>query len=368
MIVITTISSQLSKGVFSRKNFLEGGFLFVCMRWVVMSCLFLFLGGHHCGFADGPQDDLSNLFWPAPPAEPRVFFVKNISGYKDMEIKKSVWGRFKDLMVGRKQFSFVRPMDVAVGREGVLYIADGGAAQVYIFDRTRKTFDRIDQIDQKIFLVSPVGIAAADDGTIFIADSHLGKVFAVSKQGKSFFTLGKEEGMIRPTDLFIRGGKLFVVDAAAANVSIFDLKGQLLARFGKKGKENGEFNFPTHLYVDSENRIYVTDSLNFRIQIFDATGAFLKSIGSAGDSSGHFSRPKGIAVDSHGHIYVADALFDNIQIFDLDEHFLMDFGEAGHQDGEFWLPTGVAIDEDDYIYVADSYNRRVSVYRYVGER
>ena len=45
----------------------------------------------------------------------------------------------------------------------------------------------------------------------------------------------------------------------------------------------------------------------------------------------------------------------------------MNFGVAGHQDGEFWLPTGMAIDEDDYIYVADSYNRRVSVYRYVGE-
>ena len=172
--------------------------------------------------------------------------------------------------------------------------------------------------------------------------------------------------MIRPTDLFIRGGKLFVVDAAAANVSIFDLKGQLLTRFGKKGKENGEFNFPTHLYVDSENRVYVTDSLNFRIQVFDATGAFLKKHRQRGDSSGHFSRPKGVAVDSHGHIYVADALFDNIQIFDLDEHFLMNFGVAGHQDGEFWLPTGMAIDEDDYIYVADSYNRRVSVYRYVG--
>lgn len=336
-------------------------------RWVVMSCLFLFLGGYPYGFAEEPRDELSNLFWPAPPAESRVFFVKNISGYKDMEIKKSVWGRFKYMVTGRKQLSFVRPMDVAAGREGVLYVADGGAAQVYIFDRIRKAFDHIDQIDRKIPLVSPVGIAASDEGIIFIADSYLGKVFAVNKKGKSFFILGKEEGMDRPTDIFTRGGKLFVVDAAAANVSIFDLKGRLLTRFGKKGNGNGEFNVPTHLYVDRENRIYVTDSLNFRVQVFDAAGAFLKSIGSVGDSSGYFSRPKGVAVDSHGHIYAADTLFDNIQIFDLEGHFLMNFGVAGHRDGEFWLPTGMAIDEDDYIYVADSYNRRVSVYRYVGE-
>ncbi len=361
------MSSPLFKGVFSNKRLGGLEFSLVRMRRVMMICLFLSLGGSLGGFAAGLQDDLSNLFWPAPPAEPRVFFVKNISGDKDMEIKKSVWGRFKDLMVGRRHFSFVRPMDVAAGAGGVLYIADGGAAQVCIFDRTRKAVDCIDQIGQRVSLVSPVGIAAADDGTIFIADSYLGKVFAVNKQGKLFFALGEDGGVTRPTDLFIRGGRLFVVDAAAANVSIFDLNGQLLTRFGKKGKESGEFNFPTHLYVDGKNRVYVTDSLNFRIQVFDATGVFLKSIGSAGDSSGHFSRPKGVAVDSRGHIYVADALFDNIQIFDFDEHFLMNFGVAGHGDGEFWLPTGMAIDEDDYIYVADSYNRRVSVYRYVGE-
>lgn len=317
-------------------------------------------------WADAPDDGLSHLFWPAPPAEPRVFFIKNIPGHKDMEIKKNAFGRLKDFLVGRTETGFVHPMDVSVGEDGTIYTSDVGAAQVYIYDPGRKSLESIGRIDRGPDLVSPVGVAIAPNGTIFIADSCLGKVFAVNRKGQSFFVLGREQGLQRPTDVFVRQQKLYVVDGLACEVFIFDLKGKLIGRFGHKGKADGEFNVPTHIYVDRQNKIYVTDTLNFRVQVFDEKGQFVQSIGSAGDSSGHFSRPKGVAVDSYGHIYVVDALFDNVQIFDLDRNFLLNFGEAGHGDGEFWLPSGIAVDENNYIYVADSYNQRISVYKYVG--
>lgn len=316
-------------------------------------------------WAQTSDDGLSHLFWPAPPAEPRVFFVKNITGHKDMEIRRNILGRLTDFMVGRKKMGFVRPMDVVVGRDGTIYTSDMGAAQVSVYDPNKKSLESIGRIDRMTDLVSPVGVAVAQGGTIFVADSYLGKVFAVDRKGKSFFALGKGQGLERPTDVFVREQRLYVVDALASGVFVFDLKGNLLLRFGHKGKADGEFNVPTHVCVDQQNKIYVTDALNFRVQVFDEKGQFLQSIGSAGDSSGHFSRPKGVAVDSSGHIYVVDALFDNVQIFDLDRHFLLDFGEAGHGDGEFWLPSGITIDENNYIYVADSYNQRVSVYKYV---
>ncbi len=319
------------------------------------------------GAARAEQEELSNLFWPAPPAQPRIFFVRNISSYKDLGIKRGLLGKLKDLLVGDRPFSFVRPMDIAVGKDATMYVADMGAAKVYIYNPGQKLFDVIARIDDATALVSPVGVAVSSDNRIFIADSFLGKVFAVDSKGKSHFQLGEKEGIFRPTGIFAAGQKLYVTDVAASQVVIFDLEGRRLASFGKKGKSQGEFNFPTHIFVDAQNRIYVTDAMNFRVQVFDENGRFVRSIGSAGDSSGHFSRPKGVAVDSHGHIYVADALFDNVQVFDLEEKFLLGFGEAGTGDGEFWLPTGVTTDEEDNIYVADSYNRRVSVYRYVGK-
>jgi len=317
--------------------------------------------------AKDTQDELSGLFWPPPPAEPRIFFVKNISGYEDMGIKKSIFGHIKDLLFGKKRYSFFRPMALAVGREGVLYIADTGSGTLCIYRPKKKLIESIREIDKQISLISPVGIGVSEDGLIFVADSYLGKVFAIDSKGVSHFILGEKEGILRPTGIFVKDEKLYVVDTESCQIFVFDLKGKGLFRFGKKGKGEGEFNSPTSIYVDTNDRILVSDTLNFRVQIFDSKGTFLKSIGSIGDSSGHFSRPKGVAVDSFGHIYVVDGMFDNIQIFDYRKNFLLSFGTAGDGQGEFWLPAGIAIDKDNYIYIADSYNQRISIFRYVGE-
>ena len=305
----------------------------------------------------------ANLFWPPPPAEPRIFFVKNISDRKDMGIKESVWGHLRNFFFGGKYDALSRPMAVAVGEDGTMYIADAGIAAIFIYQPKEKNLKRIEQIDKKIDLVSPVGIAVSK-GLIFVADSYLKKVFAITAQGTSRFALGEEQGIGRPTGLYSYEDRLYIVDTQGCQIFVFDSRGRLIFKFGKKGAAEGEFNLPTNIFVDRQKRIYVSDTLNSRVQVFDSTGKFLKAIGSAGDSSGFFSRPKGAAVDSLGHIYITDAMFDNIQIFDDQKNFLLGFGKAGHDEGEFWLPAGITIDQDDNIYVADSYNQRISIFHY----
>ncbi len=308
----------------------------------------------------------TSLFWPPPPAEPRIFFVRNISGYKDFEIKRSFWRKVKDFVAGRMEFKVSRPMAVAVGDDGTLCFTNTDIGAIYVYQPLEKRLDRITQVDRKINFISPVGIGAGSDGIIYIADSGLRKVFAINNKGAARFVLGQEDGILRPTGVFAGGHKLYVVDTESSKVFVFDEQGKPLLEFGRRGDGDGEFNFPTHIYADNTGKMYVSDTINARIQIFDAQGKFLNSIGKAGDGSGHFSRPKGVVVDSYGHIYVADALFDNIQIFDDENNFLMNFGEAGNSDGEFWLPAGLAIDKNNYLYVADSYNHRISVFHYTG--
>jgi DNA-binding beta-propeller fold protein YncE len=141
--------------------------------------------------------------------------------------------------------------------------------------------------------------------------------------------------------------------------------GEFLFEFGKRGTEEGEFNVPTHLFIDREGKIYVTDTLNFRVQTFDPDGRFLSKFGAVGTAFGHFSKPKGIAVDGEGHIYVVDAAFNNVQIFDAEGRLLLFFGEFGYRPGQFWLPAGMDIDEQNRIYVADQYNHRINIYQYI---
>ncbi|MFQ5852771.1 MAG: 6-bladed beta-propeller, partial [Candidatus Binatia bacterium] len=142
--------------------------------------------------------------------------------------------------------------------------------------------------------------------------------------------------------------------------------GNFVKEIGERGKEDGQFNFPTNLFIRGD-KLYVTDTGNFRIQLLDLEGNFIRNISKLGDSPGHLARPKGVAADSDKHIYVVDAAFDNFQIFNEQGQLMLFVGRAGSQPGTFWLPAGIHIDDKDRIYVADSYNRRVQVFQYLGE-
>ena len=311
-------------------------------------------------------EDESSLFWPPPPAEIRVIFVKSILAPKDIGVKPSLFNKLKSLLVGTEDDNLSRPIAVAVDGEGTIYVADPGTPAVHWFDQEAKRYKKITDMDGRA-LVSPVGVAVSKNGLIFVSDSILRRVFCLDKSGRLKFVIGQDGTLSRPTGLAADGEKLTVVDTGAHRLFIFDLEGHLIKAFGERGNGNGQFNYPTSVALDSEGRIYVVDTLNFRIQVFDKEYQYLDSIGQAGDSSGSFSLPKGVAVDSYGRIYSTDGLFDNVQIFSHDQQFLLSLGESGHRNGEFWIVSGIAIDRENTIYVADSYNQRVQVFRYVGK-
>jgi DNA-binding beta-propeller fold protein YncE len=303
--------------------------------------------------------------WPPPPAQPRVAYVRTIASPADLGVRVSWWSALGNALTGgqRGREAFVKPFGLALDEAGNLCVTDTGAPAVVCFNQARKTCRRWTAIGPVKFVV-PVAVAK-QDGVIYVADTGLPAVVAFRESGEFLFQI--KDRLERPAGLAIGGERLFVADAGAHRVVVFDLQGRYLSQFGQRGREEGQFNFPTHLATTGAGRLLVTDSMNSRVQLFDTAGEFLGVIGSLGDGSGHFSRPKGVAVDQFGHVYVVDTLFDNIQIFDEAGRFLLDVGGAGPGPGQFWMPAGLAISRDNQIYVADTYNQRVQVLRYVGD-
>jgi DNA-binding beta-propeller fold protein YncE len=314
---------------------------------------------------DGAAEDRLPRVWPPPPAEARVAYVRSIAAPGDLGMRPSFFRRIANLLTGGRRGAepLVKPFGIALDEDGNLCLTDTGANAVSFFDLAGRKYQRFEEVG-KLRFVAPVAVAKRN-GVFYVADPGLKSVLAFDGGGKLRFRI--QEEIERPAGLAIAGEKLYVADAQAHVVAVFDLGGKFLARLGRRGKDPGEFNFPTHLSSDDNGRLYVTDSMNSRVQVFDGDGRFLGAIGSPGDGSGHFGRPKGVAVDGFGHVYVADALYDNLQIFDRDGRFLLDVGAAGSEKGEFWMPAGVAISRHNEIYVADSYNCRVQVFRYVGK-
>ncbi len=303
--------------------------------------------------------------WPPPPEKPSVVYVRSISKPQDIGAKPPALTRFANLLTGAKQDSdyLVRPFGLALDDSGNLLVTDTAASAVYCLEFASKKWLHWQQAGKTRF-ESPVAVARRAN-TLFVADSALGKVLAFDVEGRLLFEI--TNGVQRPSGLALSGDRLLIADVQRHCVLVTDLKGERILEFGQRGTGSGEFNFPTHVSVDSAGMVYVTDSLNYRIQVFDAQGKFVRTIGSAGDTPGHFSRPKGVGVDTAGHAYVVDALFDNVQIFDAAGRLLLACGESGSEPGEFWLPNAIAISSNDEIYVADSYNRRIQVLRYTGQ-
>jgi len=300
--------------------------------------------------------------WPKPPAPARIRFLQSVDGASDWGVARNWWGRMVDTLTGRRELPFVRPTSV-VEHEGVLYVADPGAQALVMFDAPRHKEIRVTRVGDRT-LVSPVAVAVGPPGTVYVADSYLRQVLQLDRDGELLRTIGHDD-LQRPSSVAfdVERRRLYVGDAKAHVVHVFDYVGHKVATLGGLGSAPGLFNSPTHVVSMPEGGVAVTDALNFRAQIFDVDGRFRHRIGEHGDGAGNFAAPKGLAVDRAGHLYVADAMFDVVQIFDMDGRLLLGFGEPGNQDGQFWIPNGVAINDEDRLFVADAYNRRIQVFQ-----
>ena len=259
------------------------------------------------------------------------------------------------------------PWGVAVNNNEEILVAEGGRHCISIFNPTREKLRSFgSQGSGPGQFREPYGVTVDDDGNILVADSgnhriqkftsdnkyitsvggygsnHLQFMFPVSVSFSpitkkvvvsDFFnhrvqilnpdltfnsSIGSEGSgngeFSHPHDIaFDSAGNMYVVDTGNDRIQVFNLKGEYLWQFGKRGKSDGELDAPTSIYID--NIMYVTEVTNHRVSLFTLKGEFLTSFGSGGDGPGQFDHPCGITVDKQGTIYVADVSNDRIQLF-----------------------------------------------------
>ena len=331
------------------------------------------------GFTFPEQSRKDRAAWPLPPDEPKISYVMTIETPRNVGVKKSIFRRIVEFVVGKEPEPRIqRPFGVLSDGNGTVYVTDTGLQTVHLFDYKNKKYRQIFKLKDEqppSRLLSPLGIVRDESGRLYVSDSILKKVYVFDQKDQHIFTIGENGEFGRPTGIAIdkSRGKLFISDTLNHKIWVYDIKPPFsiseskmrLSSFGERGKEDGEFNFPTHISVDSKGDIYVTDALNFRVQVFNPEGKFITSIGKMGNTLGTFSKPKGLGTDSDGNIYVVDNLYDTVQIFNRSGELLLNFASHGGGNGGLWLPNGLFVDKDNYIFVADTYNERVQVFRYL---
>ena len=224
---------------------------------------------------------------------------------------------------------FNNPVDVALGRNGKMFVANRAGADV----PARMFYKRITvcNVDEEYF--GEFSSGGTGDGQI-----------------------------VWPVSLAVDADEnIYVSDEALHRISVFDKDWNFVRKWGSEGTGDGEFDRPAGLVLDHDGNLLVVDALNHRVQRYTTDGRFLGSFGEAGTGDGQFSFPWGVAVDPTGNVYVSDWRNDRIQKFDSAGLHLATWGGPGAADGQFRRPSGVAVDEEGLVYIADWGNERVQV-------
>ncbi len=288
--------------------------------------------------------------------------VNEIKQLREEEKACLIWGA-----QGTNDGQFRSPRDVAVDREGDIYVADRENNRIQKFDSNgsflKKWGSRGKGNGQFLF---PQSIAVDNSGNIYVSDSSNHRVQKFNSNGDFLKMWGgkpsSEEGLFNnPTGIGIDdNGDIYVADSGNHRIQKFDSNEVFLHAWGTQGSGDGQFNGPVDVVPDKTGNIYVSDSSNHRIQKFGSNGVFLKKWGTQGSGNGQFNSPSGIGVDVNGYIYVSD-LTNRIQKFDAEGTFLEKWGSLGTGDMQFNFPQGIAVDGDGNVYVAEALNHRIQL-------
>jgi DNA-binding beta-propeller fold protein YncE len=268
-----------------------------------------------------------------------------------------------------------RPIAVALGPNGRLYVVDAGPARIHVFDRDGRflaawggaggdtgqfRFRRPDQCRNE----SPEGcspdigggVAVDSQGRVYVADHGNHRVQVFSPEGHFLAFWGREGGgpgeFRLPQGIAVdRQGNVYVSDSGNSRIQSFASNGQILNQWGGRGDGEGQFVMPGALAIDHQGHVLVVETWNPRVQAFTAAGAFLwgARLVAPGASRG----PTGLAVDNQNHLYLTGPT-SRVQRLSPPHREEASWGGAGAWDAPLVRPTGLAIDAEGDLYVADA--------------
>lgn len=290
-------------------------------------------------------------FWPMPPEDPHIQFLRTLNTADDLTGKTA--SALSKLVFGEDEVNesaINKPYGVDM-HGGRIYVCDIRRNGVVVLDVAKKQM-RILGVTGFNALANPVDVVVADDGMIYVADNER-KAILVFDASEKFSKVFGHDGL-KPVGLAVHGDRLYVCDIEGQDVEILDRRtGETIGAIGQPGDEDGQFRVPLGIDCDTEGNVYVVDMMRCRLQKFSPEGEFIGAVGAMGDIAGSFARPKQIAVDHDGIVYVIDAAFQNVQMFDSQFRLLMHFGSSGVFSGAMNLPVGICVSEDGVQYFAD---------------
>ncbi len=155
---------------------------------------------------------------------------------------------------------FNAPTGVALAASGEIFVSDGyGNARVHKFTPDGNLIMSWGEPGSGPgqFIV-PHAIAIDARGRVLVADRHNNRIQIFDQEGKY---LTEWDDVILPTDIYIDQDQVVYIAELHPRLSIFDLDGNLLARWGNEGRTKEDPLFVTlhSVVADSRGDVYVAE-------------------------------------------------------------------------------------------------------------
>ena len=164
-----------------------------------------------------------------------------------------------------------------------LYVANTGTDQVLVYDAdTFKLLRKIGTAGKNHTLTTPgdfskpTNVAVDKDGNLFVSDTLNDRVEVFDADGVFIRAFGKNgDGpgeFARPKGIAVDcDGHVWVADAALNRIQVLTPDGHLLLELGGFGMLPGQFQALTDITIDKQNRVFTTEQLMGRVQMFRYT-------------------------------------------------------------------------------------------------
>ena len=153
---------------------------------------------------------------------------------------------------GNKRGEFKWPAGIAFHNENIL-VADHNQSGVQIVSGEvtfLNEFGNFGCLDHQ--LKYPRGLSVDTEGNCIVADSRSRLIKIFSPGGQFLRKFGGEKSFVDPYHCIQPGQYFIVSDCGDHCIKYFDLEGNFLFKVGKEGFEDGEFNEPCYLSVNSQ--------------------------------------------------------------------------------------------------------------------
>jgi predicted membrane-bound mannosyltransferase/DNA-binding beta-propeller fold protein YncE len=264
----------------------------------------------------------------------------------------------------------LQPRNLALGPDGLIYVADSGNHRIQVFDSNGQFIRGWGAFGSEPGLLNePWGIAV-DDDYVYVADTWNHRLQKFTLNGGFVAVLGASGSPVAgdlggglffgPRDIVILAdGNLLITDTGNHRLQILDPEGIFVRAFGTQGSQPGQFYEPVGIDLNSDGYLYLADTWNGRIQQF-TTDLFPANEWPVDAWSGESINNKPyLAVDGASRVYITDPEGYRVIVFDQFGQYLARFGRFGTGLDTFGLPNGIKIDAAGNIYVADAGNNHI---------